>query len=224
MDSSSIEDFDLFEAIFEAPDLLDLVVQQCRGSKNNLRLACSRLRSAVDACVTELAWTGFNPLVNEVEHMAVLARCPRLQTLEFNGHNVADLSPFASRIGLRKVTGLRASWTRLGRNLAPFAALTQLEHLECSRSTGISDISALRVYGAQIPGLQLHQDPAAAAPACKPRDADLPQHAPVRRLNSYYLHGTEAPGLPWLRHNEHSASASQPGDPHNQQNPRSPVR
>ena len=142
---TSSEEFELFEALCSQPDLLDLVVQQCSGCKNDLRLACSRLRAAVDACVIGLTWTRFDPLVKEAKRMAVLARCPRLQTLNFNGFPVVDLSPLTSCIGLRRVSGLYAdcAWARLGGNLAPFAALTQLEHLDCSQSTGLSDISAL---------------------------------------------------------------------------------
>ena len=143
MASSSSEDFDLFEALCSQPDLLELVVQQCSGNKNNLRLACSRLRVAVDACVTGLAWTRFDPLVNAAKHMAVLARCPRLQTLDFNGHDVADFSPLASCVGLRRVTGLRAAHWIPYCNLSPFAALIKLEYLGCSQSHGLSDISAL---------------------------------------------------------------------------------
>ena len=137
---SSSDDFDLFAAIFETLDLLELVVQQCRGKKNNLRLSCSRLRAVVDACVTSSTWARFAPLTNVSEHMAVLARCPRLQTLDFNGRPVADLSPMTSCIGLRRVTGLHAY---LGRNLASFAMLTHLEHLDCSHCAGLSDIYAL---------------------------------------------------------------------------------
>ena len=143
MASSSSEDFDLFEALCSQPDLLELVVQQCSGNKNNLRLSCSRLRLAVDACVIGLAWTGLDPLVNEAKHMAVLARCPRLQTVDFNGRPVADLSPLASCVGLRSITNLCATSTRWGITLAPFASLTQLEHLGFCQCSGLSDISAL---------------------------------------------------------------------------------
>ena len=144
MDSSSSEDFALFEALCSQPDLLELVVQRCSGNKNKLRLACSRLRAAVDACVTGLAWMAFDVCdPNEAKDMAVSARCPRLQTLDFNGCSVADSSSLASCTGLRRITGLRATWSRYGGNLAPFAALTQLEHLDCSKSAGISDVSAL---------------------------------------------------------------------------------
>ena len=145
MASTCSGNFDLFEAVYETPDLLGLVVQQFGGNKNNLRLACSRLRAAVDACVTGLAWTRIDPLVKVSEHMAVLARCPRLQTLNFSGCPVADFSPLASCVGLRSITGvyLRANWPHLGQILAPFAALSHLEHLDCSHCTGLADISAL---------------------------------------------------------------------------------
>ena len=145
MASSHSEDFDLFDALSSQQDLLELVVQQCSGHKNNLRLACSRLRAAVDACVTGLAWTKIGYLAKDEKHMAVLSRCPRLQALNFNGQIVEDLLPLASCIGLRRVTGLRAAcWTRAAYSLGPlFAALTHLEHLECSHSEGMLDISAL---------------------------------------------------------------------------------
>ena len=146
MASTSGGDFDLFEALCSQPDLLGLVVQQCSGNKNNLRLACSRLRAAVDACVTGLEWmiNARTPFASEAKHMAVLARCPRLQTLDFSGRPVADFSPLASCIGLRRVTGLRASdCFQLWQNLASFAALTHLEHLQCSESITLVDISAL---------------------------------------------------------------------------------
>ena len=54
--SSDDGGFDILQAIYETPDLLELVVQQCSGSKNELRLACNRLRAAVDACVIGLEW------------------------------------------------------------------------------------------------------------------------------------------------------------------------
>ena len=72
------------------------------------------------------------------KNMAVLARCPRLQTLNFNLHHVADLSPLASCVGLRRVTIFCS-----GDNLAPFVSLKHLEHLECSQSAELADISAL---------------------------------------------------------------------------------
>ena len=117
MASSSSGDFHLFEAIYEAPDLLELVVQQCSGNKNNLRLACSRLRAAVDACVTGLAWkyvpfddlgltsrfvADFNGGVtldfkqaNGAKNMAFFARCLRLQALDFKRCPEGDFSPLA---------------------------------------------------------------------------------------------------------------------------------
>ena len=152
--ASASDDFDLFEALCSQPDLLELVVQQCSGKKNNLRLACSRLRVAVDACVKGLAWksdtgrimfsdpSAFFPDFNGAEgakHMAVFARCPRLQTLDFNGRQVADFSYLATCIGLRRVTHSRTT----GDNLTPFAALKNLEHLNCSHSAALTDISAL---------------------------------------------------------------------------------
>ena len=142
--------FDLFEALCSQPDLLELVVQQCSGMKNNLRLACSRLRVAVDACVTGLAWEHLtlDPSTftirsdfdgaNGAKHMAVLARCPRLPTLNFDRCPVADSSPLASCVSLRRVTIFCS-----GDNLAPFASLTHLEHLDCSHSAELADISAL---------------------------------------------------------------------------------
>ena len=166
MSSSKSGGFNLFETIFEAPDLLELVVQQCRGNKKELRLACSRLRAAVDACVTRLAWDhltlnlslDLSTLLSTVKmrdyllgrlsdfgadgtalSLADFVRCPRLQALDFNGCQVADLSPLVACIGLRKITRLCSS----GDNLAPFVTLTRLEHLDCSHSPGLSDISAL---------------------------------------------------------------------------------
>ena len=144
-----IGSFDLFEAIYGSPDLLDLVVQQCSGDKNDLRLACSRLRASVDACVTALErktamfsdpsvfLSEFNA-VEGAKNMAALARCPRLQTLDFGRHQVTDLSPLAACVGLQKVTLICTC-----DNLAPFAVLTRLEHLDCSCSAELSDISAL---------------------------------------------------------------------------------
>ena len=156
MASSHSEDFDLFEALWSQPDLLELVVQRCSGNKNNLRLACSRLRAAVDACVTRLAWkldtmssdpsgTFFSDFIGAegAKNMAVLARCPRLQTLDFNGCPVTDLSPLASCTGLRWVTCIF-----YGDSLAPLAALTNLEYLGCSQCSGVSDISALAACSA----------------------------------------------------------------------------
>ena len=151
MNSSSSEDFDLFVAIYDSPDLLELVVQQCHGNKNGLRLACSRLRDAVDACVTRLAWknatwNGPDTIAsfvdfygaNGAKNMAVFALCPRLQTLDFKKCRVADLSPLAACVGLRRVTRICVNG-----DMAPCAALTRLEHLDCSESQGLNDISAL---------------------------------------------------------------------------------
>ena len=144
--------FDLFDALCSQPDLLELVVQQCSGIKNDLRLACSRIRAAVDACVIGLAW--MTPVTKLAwlkldlfpfdgadgdESMAVLARCPRLLTIDFNRQRVTDLSPLASCISLRRITRICA-----GNDVTPCAALTQLEHLDCSQSVGLSDISALK--------------------------------------------------------------------------------
>ena len=153
MASSSSGGFDLFEALCCQPDLLELVVQQCSGKKNDLRLVCCSLKAAVNACATKLAWkdvfagtdarfTDFNN-ENGAKNTAVFAGCPRLQALDFNRRYVVDLSLLAACIGLRRVTGLRPTWSYLGGNLAPFTALTCLEHLECSQSDGLSDISAL---------------------------------------------------------------------------------
>ena len=156
-------DFDLFEALCSQPDLLELVVEQCGGNKNNMRLACSRLRAAVDACVTGLTWKDrasrqprawiplkwfpehypFSGAPDEAKHIAVLARCPRLQTLDFNGHHVADSSPLSSCIGLRRITRIC-----VGDDVAPFSVLKHLEHLDCSRSFGLTDISALTASSA----------------------------------------------------------------------------
>ena len=148
MASSSSGDFDLFDALCSQPDLLELVVQQCSGNKNSLRLACSRLRAAVDACVTGLAWHGksgtsaffsdFKKGAKGDKNLAVLARCPRLQKVDFSWRRVADLAPLAACIGLRRVTGIC-----LRDSLPPFAALTRLEHLNCSQSGRLQDISAL---------------------------------------------------------------------------------
>ena len=153
MISSGSRDFDLFGALIEAPDLLELVVQQCNGKKNNLRLACSRLRAAVDACATGMAWEHSTANLstflaefrgtNGARNMAVLARCPRLQTVNFNGHHVADVSPLASCLGLRSVVNFCA-----GGDLAPFAALPHLEHLECCNSADLYDISAITACSA----------------------------------------------------------------------------
>ena len=148
MASSDCGEFDLFQALCSQPDLLELVVQQCNGHKNNLRLACSRLREAVDACVTRLAWK-FNTIsydtsifsdFNRAEgakHMAVFARCPQLQTLYFSGRHVADLSPLATCNSLRWIYRICVD------DVTPFMALTRLEHIDCSSSAGLSDISAL---------------------------------------------------------------------------------
>ena len=142
--------FDLFEALCSQPDLLELVVQQCSGRKNDLRLACSRLRAAVDACVTGLEWTTsasqlarlyhlpFTGPNHCAENIAVLARFPRLLALDFNKQRVDNLSPLAACTGLRRITRICA-----GDDVTPLAALTQLEHLDCSQSDGLSDISAL---------------------------------------------------------------------------------
>ena len=155
MASSSIGNggFDLFEAIYGAPDLLELMVQQCHnGIKVELRLASRRLKAAVEACVTGLAWRDialddthsyfFADLdfrgAKAAKNMAVLARCPRLRSVHFNARRVLDLSPLAACTSLRTVTGVR-----VGDSLAPFAALTHLEHLDCRYSTELSDISAL---------------------------------------------------------------------------------
>ena len=147
MASSSSEDFDLFEAIYGVPDLLELVVQQCSGNKNNLRLACSRLRAAVDACVAGLVWTAppesfadFMKGGKRAQNMEFLSRCPRLQALNFSGRRVADLSPLAACNGLRRVTGIWAYCYATGGSLAPLAALTRLEHLQFE-STGSSDFN-----------------------------------------------------------------------------------
>ena len=147
MASSSSEDFNIFEALSSQPDLLELVVQQCSGNKNNLRLACSRLRAAVDAFVTSLAWTAtpesladFTKGGKKAQNMEFLSRCPRLQALDFNGRRVADLSPLAGCISLRKVTGVRAYCYASGGSLAPLAALTHLEHLQFE-STGSPDFN-----------------------------------------------------------------------------------
>ena len=150
MASSSSGAFDLFEAIYGAPDLLELVVQQCdSGSKNELRLACRKLKAAVEACITGLTWrdialddhsyffADFRG-AKAAKNMAVFARCPRLQTLHFNERQVLELSPIAVCTGLTRVTGIC-----VGGNLAPFAALTHLEHLDCRYSAELSDISAL---------------------------------------------------------------------------------
>ena len=138
MASSSSEDFDLFEALCSQPDLLELVVQQCSGNKNNLRLSCSRLRLAVDACVIGLAWTGLDPLVNEAKRMAVLARCPRLQTVDFNGRPVADLSPLAACAGLRSLD-CSHTWVQ---DLAPLTSCAELRSLDC-RDTLVEDLMPL---------------------------------------------------------------------------------
>ena len=140
MTSSSGDDFNLFEAIFDAPDLLELVVKQCSGKKNNLRLACSRLRAAVDACVTELTWMTRIFSVIEADRMVDLARCPQLHTLDFRVCRVDDLSPLASCLGLRRINGVKGLHDL---NLAPLAALPHLERLDCDGSFGLSDISAL---------------------------------------------------------------------------------
>ena len=170
MTSSSGGDFDFFGAIYEAPDLLELVVQQFNGRKNDLRLACSRLRAAVDACVTKLTWTHsipdadpsvdfvadpgtipsewifwfdqcvipeYNGGAKGAKNMAVLGRCPRLQTVSFNRSRVADLSPLATCFSLRRVIGFA------GDNLAPLAALTHLEHLSIAARAGNSLTSLL---------------------------------------------------------------------------------
>ena len=143
MASSSGGAFDLFGAIYGSPDLLGLVVQQCSGNKNDLRLASSRLRSAVDACVTKLAWITLNlsPFngANGAKNMAVLARCPRLLTVNFHRRRVTDLSPLAACISLKRITRVICA----GKDLTPLAALSCLEHLDCSQSIGLSDISAL---------------------------------------------------------------------------------
>ena len=149
MASSSSEDFNIFGALCSQPDLLELVVQQCSGNKNNLRLACSGFRAAVDACVTGLVWTAppsFADFIKEgkrAQNMEFLSRCPRLQALDFNGWRVLqalDLSPLAACINLRKVTGIRAYCYASGGSLAPLAALTNLEHLQVE-STGSSDFN-----------------------------------------------------------------------------------
>ena len=143
-------DFNLFEALCSQPDLLELVVQRCIGYKRYLRLACSRLRAAVDACVTRLAWapstldpdditftSDFNG-ANGATNMAILARCPQLQDLSFSGRHVADLSPLAACVGLRRLTHICTA-----ESLAPLAALTHLEQLDCRQSYGLTDLSAL---------------------------------------------------------------------------------
>ena len=119
------------------------MVQQCSGNKNDLRLASSRLRLAVDACVTKLAWitlslSPFNG-ANGAKNMAVLARCPRLLTVNFHRRRVTDLSPLAACISLKRITRVICA----GKDLTPLEALSCLEHLDCSQSIGLSDISAL---------------------------------------------------------------------------------
>ena len=130
-------DFDLFEALCSQPDLLELVVQQCSGRKNDLRLACSRLRAAVDACVTGMTWMTLDRFKVRAKHMVVLARCPRLQTLNFNGSPAANLSPLAAFTNLRTLCNLIAE------DIAPLAALTHLSFLSFDDSIGLTDISPL---------------------------------------------------------------------------------
>ena len=91
----------------------------------------------LDACVTGLEWIPVTHKLIKSNHapfngadgaknMAVLARCPRLQTLDFNSQRVDDSSPMGACIGLRRITRICA-----GDDMTALAALTQLEHLEC---------------------------------------------------------------------------------------------
>ena len=153
-----------------APHLLDLILRQCNGpSKRALRRTCSSLRQAVEARVTSLTWETdksreyvcnlarrstsldqfFGPddtlYFNESkgkQYMAIFSRCPELLKIDFNvthhGNCVSDLSFLSQCTGLRELSArLRPT------DLAPFAAFSNLERLNCSNSFWLSNISAL---------------------------------------------------------------------------------
>ena len=155
-----------------APHLLDLILKHCNGpSKRALRLACSSLRQAVEARVTSLTWetddkdpegvwhlarrstslhhflgpddTLYFNVSKGRQYMSILSRCPELRKIDFNvtyhGNCVSDMSYLTQCTGLLELSArFRAT------DLAPLAAaFSKLEHLNCSNSFWLSDISAL---------------------------------------------------------------------------------
>ena len=110
--------------------------QGWRGSMCHL-MTLDSLRVLSRTSMEVSPWTSNRRMELRTWHFLPAAFGCRLSTSK--GAQKATFHPWPACIGLRTVIGLSFP----GDKLAPFAALSRLEHLDCSQSYGLSDISAL---------------------------------------------------------------------------------